>query len=82
MFQSGSKLFCQEWGIICYGYAWDGIYVFWSFMFRFMFFAFLQLSYLFGSYDTSFWRLASLQIHVQCRLQEHLCIRPPNAKAV
>jgi len=56
------------------GCAWDGIYVFWSFMFRFKFFASFQLSCLFSSYDTSFWRLASLRLHVQFRIKSSAVI--------
>ena len=67
--KSGCKLLCSGWGIICYGYAWDGIYVFRSFMFRFKYFAFLQTSCFSISYDTSFWRLASLQIHDESSAQ-------------
>ena len=39
------------------------------FLFRFKLFAFALFSCLFRSYDTSFWRLASLQIHVQFRIK-------------
>ena len=44
------------------------------FLFRFNLFAFSSLSCLLSSYDTSFWRLTSLRIHVQLRCKSTFAI--------